>query len=137
MDLNDQLMHIHPLVWSREEENDLRALFIRDLVADAHVGVYHQEQGRTQKLRFNLCVYLQPPFDWSDRLQDVLDYDKLRRGILDILAAGHINLLETLAERIVGMCFAHQQVAAVQLQIVKLEAHGDCQVGYETRRKRV
>ena len=136
MDMNEQIMLIHPLVWNREEERDVRALFVRDLVARAQIGAHHGEKGRTQALRFNLCVYLQPPFDWADRLEDVLDYDRLRQGILDILAGGHINLLETLAERIVEMCFAHAQVQGLHLQIAKLEAHGDCQVGYETRRRR-
>jgi hypothetical protein len=34
------------------------------------------------------------------------------------------------------MCLGFPQVDGVQLQIVKLEAHGDCEVGYETRRRR-
>ena len=50
MKMNEQLMLIHPLVWSREEERDVRALFLRDLRVPAHIGVNHQEQGRTQQL---------------------------------------------------------------------------------------
>src|SRR5262249_23073748 len=80
--------------------------------------------------------YLGPPYDWGDRLEDVLDYDRLRQGILDILAGGHIKLLETLGERVVEMCFAFAQVDGGHLQIVKLEAHADCEVGDETRRPR-
>jgi dihydroneopterin aldolase len=136
MDMNEPLLHIHPLVWKGEDERDVRALFIRDLVVPAHIGVYPQEQGRAQPLRFDLCVYLQPPFEWHDRLDEVLDYDQLRQGILDIVGAGHINLLETLAERIVALCFGYRQVQGVHLKIAKLEAHRDCVVGYETRRKR-
>ena len=136
MKMNDQLMLIHPLVWSREDESDVRALFLRDLRVPAHIGVNHQEQGRTQELRINLCVYLRPPFDWGDQLVDVLDYDRLRQGILDIIAEGHINLLETLGERIVQMCFGYPQVRGVHLQIAKLEAHQDCVVGYEALRRR-
>lgn len=136
MDMNEQIMLIHPLVWSREEDRDVHALFVRDLVVAARIGVHRQEQARTQALRINLCVYLRPPFDWSDRLEDVLDYDRLRQGILDILAAGRINLLETLGERIVQMCFACPQVRGVHLQIAKPEAHPDCTVGYEALRRR-
>jgi len=136
MKMNEQVMLIHPLVWSREEERDVRALFVRELVVDAHVGVCHHEQGATQKLRINLCAYLRPPYEWNDRLEDVLDYDRLRQGILALLSRGHINLLETLGERIVEMCFAHHQVQGVHLQVTKLEAHEDCEVGYETLRRR-
>ncbi len=136
MDMNEPLLHLHPLVWKSEDERDVRALFIRDLVVPARIGVYPQEKGRTQPLSFNLCVYLQPPFEWHDRLEEVLDYDGLRQGILDIVGAGHINLLETLAERIVELCFGYPQVQGLHLTIAKLEAHRDCVVGYETRRKR-
>jgi dihydroneopterin aldolase len=136
MDMNEQIMLIHPLVWSREDDRDMRALFVRNLLVPARIGVYDQEQGRPQELRINLCVTLRPPFDWGDRIEDVLNYDRLRQGILDLLAEGHINLLETLGERIVQMCFAYRQVQGVHVQIAKLEAHADCEVGYETLRRR-
>ena len=136
MDMRERVMLIHPLVWRDEEARDVRALFLKDFVLPARIGAHGAEEGRTQRLRLNLCVYLQPPFDWHDRLGDVLDYDRLRQGILDIVAQGHIRLIETLGGRIVEMCFGHAQVEGVHLQIVKLEAHGDCEVGYETRRRR-
>ncbi len=136
MDMNDRNMLIHPLVWRDEELRDVRAVFLKDLVVPAPIGAHSAEQGRTQRLRMNLCVYLAPPFEWRDQLEDVLDYDRLRQGILDILARGHIKLLETLGEQIVAMCFGFPEADGVHLQIVKLEAHGDCEVGYETRRRR-
>lgn len=136
MDMKEPLYQLHPLVWNREDDRDVRALIIRDLVIPADIGVYPQEQGHPQNLRFDLRIELQPPFEWHDRLEEVLDYDKLRQGILDIVNAGHINLLETLAERIVAMCFEYPQVQGLRLQIAKLEAHRDCVVGYETQRRR-
>ncbi len=136
MDMKEPLLHIHPMVWRRDEEDDVRALYVRNFVTPARIGVYDHEVARDQRLRFNLAVYLQPPFDWHDRLEDVLDYDRLRQGILDILASGHINLLETLGERIVTMCFSYPEVRAVHLQIGKLQAHDDCEVGYEIRQRR-
>lgn len=136
MNSTEPLLHLPPLVGEDRADADLRALFLRNLEVPAHIGVYAHERGRDQRLRFNLCVTLRPPFDWHDRLDDVLDYDGLRQGILDILAAGHINLLETLGERILDFCFGYRQVGAVHLQIVKLEAHDDCEVGLEMRRRR-
>jgi hypothetical protein len=99
MDMREPVMLIHPLVWRDEELRDVRAVFLKDFVAPARIGAHCAEEGRTQRLRLNLCVYLRPPFDWNDRLEDVLDYDRLRQGILDILAQGHIRLIETLGER--------------------------------------
>lgn len=136
MDMKESLLSIHPLVRSREDESDLRALFLSNFVAPARIGVYDHEQGRVQRVRFDLQVSLRPPFELRDRLEDVLDYDRLRQGILDILGAGHVNLLETLAERVLGMCFGYSEVVAVHLRITKLHAHDDCEVGYEVRRRR-
>lgn len=136
MNLHERLPRLEPDARDASDARDERALFIRDFVVPAQIGAYEREQGRLQKLRLDLRVTLRPPFDWHDRLGDVLDYDLLRQGILDIVAAGHIHLLETLAERIVDMCFAHPGVNGLHLAIAKLEAHGDCVVGYETRRRR-
>jgi len=136
MDMHARVMLIHPLVWRDQEARDVRALFLKDFVLPARIGVRGSAEGRTQQLRLNVCVYLRPPFDWRDRIDEVLDYDRLRDGILEIVAQGHIRLIETLGGRIVDMCFKHSQVEGVHLQIVKLEAHTDCEVGYETWRRR-
>ncbi|MCA3131922.1 MAG: dihydroneopterin aldolase [Betaproteobacteria bacterium] len=132
----EPILNIHPLARRREDQSDLRSLFLRNFLAQARVGVYDHEHGRGQQVRFDLEVSLRPSAELRDRLQDVLDYDCLRQGILDIVAAGHVNLLETLAERILAMCFGHPEVVAVQLRITKLQAHDDCEVGYEVRRRR-
>jgi len=136
MNLPERMPHLERVSRDADDSLDERTLFIRDLMVPAQIGAYQRAQGRLQKLRVDLRVTLRPPFDWHDRLDDVLNYDVLRQGILDIVAAGHIHLLETLAERIIDLCFSHAQVKCVHLQIAKLEAHGDCIVGYETRRRR-
>lgn len=136
MDMNEALLRMSPQAWRRDEEGDMRVLFLRNFVTTARIGVYAHERERAQRVRVDLAVSLKPPFDWDDRIENVLDYDRLRQGVLDILAEGHINLLETLGERILAMCFGHAEVAATHLQIAKLEAHPDCEVGYEVHRRR-
>ncbi len=118
-----QIMLIHPLVWNREEERDVRALFVRDLVVPARIGVHHQEQARTQKLRLEpvrvpapALRLARPPGERPRLRPPAAGHPRPPR-------AGHINLLETLGERIVQMCFAYPQVQGVHLQIAKLEAH--------------
>ena len=36
----------------------------------------------------------------------------------------------------IDFCLGYVQVRAVHLEIIKLEAHDDCEVGYETYRRR-
>jgi hypothetical protein len=87
---------------------------------------------------FTFCCcsrrHLQPPVDWTGRITDALDSYRLRQGILDILAEGRVNPPDTRTERIVDFCLGYPQVQSVHLQIIKLEAHDDCEVGYEIRR---
>lgn len=116
---------------------EVRALFLRNFTVQARVGAHDHERGARQRVRLDLTAYLATDApDPGDRLAAVLDYDRLRQGVLDILGAGHINLLETVAERVCAMCFAHPQVRAVALCIAKPDAHPDCEVGYELHRVR-
>jgi len=50
----------------------------------------------------------------DDALSGVLNYAPIVAGIKAIAAAGHINLVETLAERIIDFCFAERRVAATR-----------------------
>jgi dihydroneopterin aldolase len=133
--MNDPQFHM-PRQAPGSTSEDERVLFLRDFTVTAMIGIYAHERAHPQRLRMNVAVHLRPPFEWRDRIEDVLDYDRLRQGILDILAAGHINLLETLGLRIVDLCFGHPQVCGVHVQIAKTEAHDDCEVGCEIRRRR-
>jgi hypothetical protein len=50
---------------------------------------------------------------------------------------GHVNLPETLAERIFDFRLGNPQVPqSVHLQVTELDAHDDCEVGCGTRRRR-
>ena len=133
--MNDPQFHI-PRQAPVSTSEDERVLFLRNFAVSAMIGVYAHERAHPQRLRLNVAVHLRPPFEWRDCIEDVLDYDRLRQGILDILAGGHINLLETLGLRIVDLCFGHPQVCGVHVQIAKTEAHDDCEVGCEIRRRR-
>jgi dihydroneopterin aldolase len=100
----------------------LDRVFMHDLVLDVEIGVYTQEKGVTQQVRFSVDVDVTPasgPID--DDIGRAFDYDMIIDGIKSIIARGHINLVETLAEEVAQHCLAHSRAASVKVMIEKLD----------------
>jgi 7,8-dihydroneopterin aldolase/epimerase/oxygenase len=73
----------------------------------------------------------------SDRLEDVLNYAEIVRRIEVVAAAGHVNLLETLAEKVASTCLEDTQVLAVRIRIEKPDVIANARaVGIEIERRR-
>ena len=96
-------------------------ILIRDLELLARIGIHGHEQGKPQPVRIN--VWLTGLFDASaDRLENAIDYEAVAEKIRAIVAAGHINLAETLAERIATACFEDKRVSHARVRVEKLHA---------------
>ena len=94
-------------------------VFMHDLVQDVEIGVYTNEKGVTQRVRFSVDVELIPATAaLNDDIGRAFDYDTIVKGIKDIVARGHINLVETLAERIAQHCLAHPRAARVTVMML-------------------
>lgn len=97
-------------------------VFMHDLVQDVEIGVYTHEKGVTQRVRFSVDVYLLPPAQaLDDDIGRAFDYDTIIKGIKAIVARGHINLVETLAEEVARHCLADPRAARVTVKIEKLD----------------
>jgi dihydroneopterin aldolase len=67
----------------------------------------------------------------------VVDYEAVARQVREIVAAGHVRLLETLAERIAEACLTDSRVNLVRIRIEKLDIFADtASVGVEIERRR-
>ena len=100
-----------------------RRVFVRGLVVDAFIGAYEKEQGAAQKVKIDLEIEVTEPSNpVSDRLEDVVCYNKLTQGIKAIIDEGHIRLVETLAERVAGLALSHAMVYSVLVRIEKPNA---------------
>ena len=114
-----------------------RRVFVRDLVLHAWIGVHKHERKRQQPVRINIDLTVDDPQPIDDRLEQVVDYELIVDGVRAIVAAGHISLVETLAERIAILCLSDHRVAAAQVRVEKLDALADAQsVGVEIERLR-
>ncbi|HUK11424.1 MAG TPA: dihydroneopterin aldolase [Stellaceae bacterium] len=111
----------------------MRRILIRDLVLPCEIGVLRRERGTRQRVRINLDLWVRDePRPIEDDLSNVVCYDEIVRGVRAIVAAGHVNLVETLAERIAATCLGDQRVAGARVRVEKLEVYPDAgSVGVE------
>ena len=59
----------------------IRHVFIRNLELPAHIGVYRQEEGRTQPVRINVDLATDEIADAQDMLENVVDYHVIEKRI--------------------------------------------------------
>ena len=98
-----------------------RKIVIRDLELTAHIGVHGHERQDAQLVRFNIEVTVDSgPI--GDRLDDAVSYENLVAAIKALLAEGHINLAETLAERVADICLADPRATSSRVRVEKLHA---------------
>jgi dihydroneopterin aldolase len=115
----------------------IRHVFIRNLELPAHIGVYRQEEGHSQKVRINVDLATDDVADAQDMLENVVDYHKIEKRIRAIIAEGHVRLAETLAERIAAACFMDDRVKTARVRVEKLHALSNAEsAGVEIERTR-
>ena len=117
----------------------MRRVFLRNMVLQGQVGVLPQEHGRTQRVRINVEVEVEDDGDGParDELPLVVDYARLAERVRATLAAGHVKLVETLAERIADAAFFDARIGSVRVRVEKLDIFPDMEaVGVEIERHR-
>jgi dihydroneopterin aldolase len=100
----------------------LRHVFIRDLELLAHIGIHGHEQTKHQPVRINVDLAVEDAQELEDRLDRVVDYESITLRIRAIVARGHINLAETLAETIAEACLEDARVKCARIRVEKLHA---------------
>ncbi|MDH2325512.1 dihydroneopterin aldolase [Cereibacter sp. SYSU M97828] len=111
-------------------------IFLHDHVVEVEIGAFQLERGVLQRIRFNVDVDIAPPAGpLDDDVDRILSYDRIHEAIGAELAAGRLNLLETLAENVARRILAAPQALAVSVRIEKLD-RGPFVLGVEIRRSR-
>lgn len=110
-------------------------VFLRALTLDAHIGYYAFEKGAAQPLVLDIELSLDTRRFGDDRISRTVDYDILARHAHE-LAASHVDLLETFAERLADRCLTLDHVLAVRVRIEKPRAVPNAMAGVEIVRLR-
>ena len=107
---------------------DCRRLFLRDYEVRMNIGVHDFEKQGEQRVLINVDLYV--PLALStpthDDLDEVVDYDFIRRSINARLARGHVHLQETLCDDVLAMMLAHPKVRAARVSTEKPDVYADC-----------
>ncbi len=129
-------------------EEGRRHVFIRDMVLPASIGIYPHEQSAPQRVRINLDLAVaEGPFGGPglsrgrvgrDDLSRVVNYETIVVNVRSAVAAGHVMLVETLAERIAELCLDDSRVEFARVRVEKLDVFDDlASVGVEIERRRL
>ncbi|CAN5175206.1 dihydroneopterin aldolase [soil metagenome] len=108
-------------------------VFVRGLRVEAGIGVYDHEHGRLQTLVIDVTLELGA--HTVERLGDTVNYETVAAGARAIVAAGHVGLVESFAERLALDCLKDGRVRRVVVRVEKpgaldgAEAAG-CEVAY-------
>jgi 7,8-dihydroneopterin aldolase/epimerase/oxygenase len=133
----------------------LRHVFLRDLLLPASIGVHPHEHAAPQRIRINVDLGVEDdgaralsrpsvgrpgvgrPIVGRDVLRRVVDYEGVADAVRAIVAAGHVMLVETLAERIAESCLADPRVHLARVRVEKLDVFADAaSAGVEIERRR-
>lgn len=103
---------------------DSLTLEVADFEHDVLTGIYSEETGRAQPLRFSISARLKPAerYDAESHLDQSLNYMDLKFAASEAFPAGvHFKLIEAVAEHVCDTLFLRdKRVEAVTVKIVKL-----------------
>ena len=113
-------------------------VFVEGLTLEASIGINPAERRHRQPVVIDvgLTVDVTPPLD-SENIADTVSYDEVVDAARRIVAAGHIDLVETLAERIAAAALENNKVARVRVRVAKPAIIPETKaVGVEIERQR-
>lgn len=116
----------------------LRHVFVRDLEIMAFIGIYEHEKANKQRIIVNIDLSVhEADGPVTDEISHVVSYEIIAKKVEMIVAEGHVNLVETLAEKFAEACLRDKRVAAARVRIEKPDIIPNARsVGVEIERGR-
>ena len=107
---------------------DCRRLFLRDYEIFINIGVHAHEKTGEQRVLVNVDLYIPLALSTprADDLDEVVDYDFIRRTIVERVSKGHIHLQETLCDDVLALMLGHPKVRAARVSTEKPDVYPDC-----------
>ena len=99
---------------------DTLCVFVEGLALEAEIGLYDHERGRTQPLSVDVELQLTPAV--AQGIHGTVNYETLAAKARALAASGHIELVETFAERLATACLDHPRAVRVSVRVRKPQA---------------
>ena len=105
-----------------------RRLFLQNYEVNINIGVHDFEKKGEQRVKINVDLYVPIALSTpqADKLDEVLDYDFIRRTITERVKRGHIHLQDPLADDVLKLMLAHPNVRAARVATEKPDVYPDC-----------
>jgi dihydroneopterin aldolase len=103
-------------------------IIVRDFILPARIGIYPEEQKKTQKICVNITMDLADFRIPHDIIEDTVSYEAIINEVRRQSEIHH-NLVETLCEHIASHALTDTRVKCVTVQIEKIEIYSDAKVG--------
>jgi len=112
---------------------------VRDLLLSAQIGIHDHERLAPQRVLVNVDLDVAYPEEgFAEDFDRVYCYETLVDAIRRICAEGHINLVESLADRILEASLADDRSLRATVTVDKLDVLGDVQaVGVTLERSKI
>ena len=119
---------------------DSLTLELADFEHMVHTGIYSEETGKPQPLRFSIAVRMTPAvrYDPDTSLDASKNYMDLKFACSEALGDTHFKLIEAVADHVCETLFVQdRRVEAVTVKIVKLAlSEADEKIGITLHRER-
>jgi len=120
--------------------SDSLILELADFEHMVHTGIFSEETGKPQPLRFTVQVQLKPipHYDADTSLDASKNYMDLKFACSEALGDRHFKLIEAVADHICETLFLQdERIEAVTVKIIKLAlSEADEKIGITLRRER-
>lgn len=103
-------------------EQNLRHVFVHGLKLKASIGIFEHEKLRKQMVIISVDLSVVEGLPHDDQIENVVCYKQIVEAIEGIIEAGHVLLVETLAENIADKCLQTKDVKRVFVKVEKPEA---------------
>jgi dihydroneopterin aldolase len=129
-------MHLSPQPRPAKAKKQWRVL-VKDLILDCHVGILPHERLQAQPVRFTVECDVETDSNTTPTdISEVVCYDRLVQGIQQMVKTDHIDLVETLAEKIADFCLQEPRIQKVFVRVEKLTIYNNVgSVGVELTRE--
>jgi 7,8-dihydroneopterin aldolase/epimerase/oxygenase len=117
------------------------SVFVEGLALEAEIGLYAHEQGRFQPLSVDVELLLTTAPAASTPISGIhgtVNYETLAEKARALATSGHIELVETFAERLAADCLDHPRAVRVRVRVRKPDAiAGAASAGVELTATRI
>lgn len=101
----------------------LRHVFVNRLAVEASIGIHPHEKQNKQTIWVSIDAgVLESAGDTPEHIEQVVCYEDMCKTTIALVARGHIDLVETLAETLADALMADRRIMELRVQIEKPDA---------------